>query len=99
MRAYTMHITVEGMCETHYYELKSPNRIRQEVVEQFRERFGHDPEFCWHKDGFMAEAWDTDGKEPRCGVTLEQQNLWCPFLGPLPIVRRGTWAIQKAEAA
>jgi hypothetical protein len=41
--------------------VESPARIGVVVRRMFRAWFGRWPEKCWHKDGFMAEAWDRRG--------------------------------------
>ena len=51
-------------------------RIRQFTIVVFRKIFGGlEPNFHWHKDGFMAEASDARGNH----VTVEQENWWHQF--------------------
>lgn len=94
MRTYTLNIMRDYSFEGHYYELADQRRVRPLVIELFREEFGHEPTFHWHKDGFMAEARDDRGNV----IQLEQTNHWCPFLGPLPIMRRPCLALTRRAA-
>jgi hypothetical protein len=50
--------------------VQSQARIGVVVRVMFRKWFGHTPTKCWHKDGFMAEAWDRRGNR----VIVEQVN-------------------------
>lgn len=68
------------------FEVKTNVRIRQLVIQLFREQFGHDPEEHWHQDGFMAEAWTNrpdlrrvSGSRRDKVVEVTQQNLLNPF--------------------
>ena len=45
-------------------------RIGQLVRSVFRLLFGAAPQHCWHKDGWMAEAWDDQGRR----VSVDQVN-------------------------
>jgi hypothetical protein len=50
--------------------LHSNNRIGVIVVVMFKKWFGSMPTFQWHKDGFMAQAWDQHGNQ----VEINQIN-------------------------
>ena len=55
---------------------RSSSRIRQFVIVAFRKYFGgREPNFHWHKDGFMAEASDARGNH----ICVEQTNWWHQF--------------------
>jgi len=43
------------------YYCKSTCRIREVTIVLFRKWFGREPNWHWHKDGFMAEARDERG--------------------------------------
>lgn len=60
------------------YSVYTRMRIRQLVITAFVERFGCHPEFHWHKDGFMAEAFGGP-VESRQRVTVEQDNNFDQF--------------------
>lgn len=69
----TYHLTVMrpgGFMNWPGNTIKTDLRIRQTVLLVFRKWFGDLPSRHYHKDGFMAEAWDRKGNR----IMLEQIN-------------------------
>jgi hypothetical protein len=109
MRTYTLTVWRGTLCTM--FNVESPDRIRQLVIELFREEFVREPEHHWHKDGFMAEAWiNTNADDEGFGnralcIQLEQTNRWCEFQSGgrfLPVRRRQSildWVEKQLEAA
>jgi hypothetical protein len=92
-RSYMVGYSWPGTCwEEH--NIKTNMRIRTAVLVMFRKWYGRSPTSYWHKDGFMAEAWDKRGNR----VELQQKNHFCPFLGPLPVIKRPCWALERRAA-
>ena len=80
MRTYALTVW-RGDCDCEHFEVQSTQRIRPLLIELFREDFHRDPDFHWHQDGFMAEAWirhEDHAMRPYM-IQLEQLNRWCPF--------------------
>lgn len=85
LRTYTVHATSRHSHATVYASMpggrwsdtwKSTARIRQFTIVAFRKYFGGlEPHFHWHKDGFMAEAYDARGNH----ICVEQDNWWHQF--------------------
>lgn len=51
--------------------IRSTARIGTVVRVMFRRWFGNPADKCiWHKDGFMAQAWDRRGNQ----IEIEQRN-------------------------
>lgn len=71
-RAYHMDVTKPGVGFINWPGaiVHSDSRIREVCFDVFWRVFGLHPTEWWHKDGFMAEAWDARGNR----VTLEQLN-------------------------
>jgi hypothetical protein len=72
MRQYTFSVSQHGgQMNWPGQECESSARIRVVAAVLFRKWFGNWPERSWHKDGFMAEAWDRRGRR----ITVDQVNL------------------------
>lgn len=64
------HVAGVGFIHRDRKTLVSQSRIRQVCIDWFRKYFGWLPTNHWHKDGFMAEAWDDHGNR----IMVEQIN-------------------------
>jgi hypothetical protein len=70
MRQYLYDASRPGGFLIYARECKSDSRIRPVAVSLFRKVFGMSPRFSWHKDGFMAQAFDKRGNT----ITVTQIN-------------------------
>lgn len=90
MRTYSFSASRPGGLMFHPSRtIQSRSRIGVVVRLMFRKWFGRCPDkLVWHKDGFMAEAWDKRGNH----VMVEQDNHWHPYFRKfgigLPAVRK-----------
>ncbi|MFL6416126.1 MAG: hypothetical protein ACJ74Y_10730 [Bryobacteraceae bacterium] len=74
MRTYTFLVMGPGH---HFLNwpgrfITSEARIRVVALVMFRKWFGRRATSHWHKDGFMAEAWDRRGNR----IQIEQFNAY-----------------------
>lgn len=71
MRTYYVMFQRPGGYMSNDMVFQSPDRIRQFTLRLFKRWFGGlHPSGEWHKNGFMAEAWD----KRKNRITVEQVN-------------------------